>query len=122
MIIMEQTLVTAGDMSGVINSQGVHMNLVTGGGSVDAIMTGSPAGVLKLQISRDVVQLNYTGDPAGNVVNWIDYAGSKYTISAAGKFIWNIEKPGYRWLKLVWTPTGGSGLLTAGFTGKKITL
>ena len=119
MITGNKTLISAGAMVGSLTSKGIHMNVSNNvsiiNGAVQAVFSGSPAGTIKLQISCDNVAENLTvgQDPASNVVNWADYSGSPQVISGAGIFIWNFFNPGYRWLRVVWTPTSGTGSLTA---------
>jgi hypothetical protein len=112
-------------MASTVTSKGIHINGYNNAtivnGAIQAIFSGSPTGTIKLQISCDNVavplQANNNNpventDPAVNVVNWCDYSGSPQTISGAGIFIWNFFNPGYRWLRVVYTPSGGSGALT----------
>lgn len=125
MIIQTVQLLTAGAMAGSLNSNGIHMNKYNDAtivnGAIQAVFTGSPAGTLSLQISCDNVAVpsyaNGSGNPnsanpSSNVVNWATYTGSPQTVSGAGIFIWNFFNPGYRWLRCVWVPTGGTGSLT----------
>jgi hypothetical protein len=136
MIIQQTQIVTNGDMSLPINSFGIHMNMFNGRSitncAIQAIFNGpTPNGTFKLQISCDPVDVpigtdqgtdNPAIDPAINVVNWSDYTGSMAAVVGPGTFIWNIFNPGYRWLRLVFTPGVGSvgTLLEANFTGKRL--
>ncbi len=87
----------------------------------------SGAGTLKLQISNDNVQLPQMSgpvagiDPATNVRNWTDYSGSSYAVVAStgsSSFMWNVLYPGYRWVRMVYTSSSGSGVMSASFFGK----
>ncbi len=91
--------------------------------------TVSGSGTLKLQISNDNVQLPQMSgpiagiDPAANVKNWTDYSGSSYGVTAtsaigSSSFVWNVLYPGYRWVRLVYTSSSGSGVMSASFFGK----
>lgn len=73
--------------------------------SITAVWTGSPVGSLKLQISNDIV------DVGTSVVNWIDYTDSTYAVTAAGSFVWNISRANYRWLRVSYTRTSGTGTM-----------
>ena len=88
--------------------------------AIQASFSGSPVGTLKLQISTDQVQVGTgTNDPAVNVVNWSDYTGSSYSLSASGNYMWNVFPAGYRWVRMVYTKTSGTGSLSATFDGKE---
>lgn len=86
--------------------------------AIQAVYTGAPGGVLKLQISTDDVKAALGKNPAANVVNWSDYTGSSHTVSAAGNFTWNVFPAGYRWARMVYTFSSGTGSLDASFNGK----
>ncbi len=88
---------------------------------------GSGAGTLKLQISNDNVPLPQMSgpvagvDPAANVKNWTDYSGSSYAVVAStgsSSFMWNVLYPGYRWVRMVYTSSSGSGVMSASYFGK----
>lgn len=97
-------LATAVSMSASINSTSQQMNQYAVA-CVQAVFTGSPVGVLKLQISNDNS-------------NWTDYGGSEQSISAAGNFAWNLANIGYQYVRLVYTKTSGSGALSVTVSGK----
>lgn len=112
-------IITDGDMSDDIESIGIDMNQIALG-SIQAVFTGSPVGTLKLQFSNDIVPVPANGadDLASAVVNWTDYSGSSQAISAAGDFAWNLTNVGYRWLRLVYVFSSGTGELNASYCGK----
>lgn len=131
-------IITNGNMaSASVTSIGIDMNQQVVA-SISAAFTGSPVGTFKLQISNDIVpvaggSLNTNGggnygaagipvgtDPAANVVNWSDYTGSSQSISAAGNFTWNLLDMGYRWIRLVYTKTSGTGTVNAYITSKGV--
>jgi hypothetical protein len=95
-------IVTAGDMSGAITSSPVRMDQ-TSSLSIQAVFTGSPAGSFKVQISND----------DASPTNWSDYANSTVTISGAGNQAWDIWAVAAKWVRLIYTPSGGSGTLNA---------
>lgn len=81
--------------------------------AAQAVFTGSPVGVLKLQVSCDL------GNPSAsfpngddNVLNWVDLSGATASISGAGSILMNLTDSGYSWVRLVYTHTSGSGSLT----------
>lgn len=103
------------------SSAGLYLDQVFGLSFV-ATWTGvSAAGTIKVQVSNDQVSpagysyMNAAGlyDPAQNVVNWYDYAGTVQTIAGAGSFFWNMSTPGYIWAKLLFTYSSGTGTINA---------
>lgn len=72
--------------------------------SVQAVFTGSPSGTFKIQVSNDV-----NSSPS----NWSDLGDSSQAISAAGDIMWDISSAGYKWAKVVYTRTSGSGTCNA---------
>lgn len=115
MRIAQDQIITSGDMSGTISSEAVDVaHLVAY--SIQAVFTGSPVGVLKLQCSNDIT------DPGSRTpfvpTNWTDIAGSSQSVSAAGDHAWNVLTAGYRFVRAVWTPSSGTGVLGARFFGK----
>lgn len=82
--------------------------------SVQAVFTGSPVGTLKLQTCDDNVS-DPTTIPSSH---WVDYTGSSSAVSAAGNFSWHLTDGGYRWVRMVYIKTSGTGSLSAEFTRK----
>lgn len=82
--------------------------------AIQLVFTGSPVGSFKLQASCDEPRDSATTPSlvAAGVTNWTDISGSSVSISAAGDIMWNIENPGYNFIRVVWTRTSGSGSLT----------
>lgn len=114
-------IITAGDMSGDVASIGLDLqNMAIG--SIQAVFTGSPNGTFKLQWSNDIVPIPASGaaNLASSVVNWTDYTGSSQAISAAGNFGWVLGDTGYRWIRLVYTRSSGTGTLNATACNKGI--
>lgn len=106
------------------NSIGIDVNQAALA-SIQASWTGATAnGTLKLQISDDIVPVDPSNtnpvgaDPAGLVQNWSDYTGSMTTVSGPGNFLWNMVYVGFRWVRLVYTATSGTGTINATFSGK----
>lgn len=80
--------------------------------SIQVVFTGTPVGSLKVQISDDL-----TNTP-GSVVNWTDFVGSTQAISAAGSFVYTMTASGYKWIRVVYTATSGTGTVSAIYNGK----
>lgn len=106
------TILSACDMSTTAcTATGVDLNQLNLA-SMQAVYTGSPVGTLKVQVSNDNV-------PHQNqVTHWTDYTGSSVAISAAGNTLYNMSFVGYRWARLVYTKTSGTGSITATMSGK----
>jgi hypothetical protein len=83
--------------------------------SIQVVFSGSPQGNFKLQMSND------EGNPTAareadrdyQISNWTDIADSAFTVNAAGDVAWNYRDCGFRWVRVVWTHTGGSGTITS---------
>jgi hypothetical protein len=83
--------------------------------SIQIFFSGTPGGNFKLQMSNDEGNVNAPreDDRDFKIVNWTDIADSAFTVSAAGDVAWNYRDCGYRWVRVVWTPTSGSGTITS---------
>lgn len=85
--------------------------------------TGTPVGAFKLQVSLD------KGDDFApteaqrgqGIVNWTDLPSSSQATSGVSSVVWNVEDAGYRWVRIVYTHTSGSGTVSASrFSSKGI--
>lgn len=91
--------------------------------SIQLVFTGSPTGNFKLQASNDkgLEDKRLGGWDSSGVSNWTDIADSQQAITAAGDHAWTVENAGYRWVRVVWTQTAGTGSLdSARFNAKGI--
>jgi hypothetical protein len=82
---------------------------------IQAIYTGSPEGTLEVQAS---------GDPTNKASeidadSWIDIGSD--AVLAAGNSLFNIRTPFYKWVRLVYTFTSGSGTLVSVVANKRFT-
>jgi hypothetical protein len=91
-------------MNTTINSSPYNVQQIYGV-AIQAVFTGTPTGTFKIQASADPA----TGyDPTDNPPsNWTDIAGSSYSVTAAGNYMWNIFDIMYNWIRLVYTDTSG---------------
>jgi len=81
--------------------------------SIQAIWTGSPVGNFFIETSNDVGVLNPDGS-VGGLVNWTTYTGSLLVAGGvAGNWFWHIEDAGFKWVRLSYAFTSGSGTLNA---------
>lgn len=85
--------------------------------SIQLEFEGTPTGSFSLQCSNDRGQNNSSRPYMGTDVNiWTDIMGSSQSVSEAGDHTWDVEAAGYRWVKVLWTP---SGTPTASLTSAK---
>lgn len=82
--------------------------------AIQAVISGSSAlnATLKLQASCDMGQDTGTG-PAGvqGLTNWVDVASSTTTVTADGVSMWNVSAVAWKWVRVVYTRTAGSGTI-----------
>lgn len=95
-------VVSSTDLSSSMTSNGIFVERCTEY-SIQLVFTGTPVGEFKLQGSLD----------AGTPSNWTDITGSEESITEAGDILWNAQGVGYRWVRLVYTSTSGTGTLTS---------
>jgi hypothetical protein len=106
----QEVILTAGNMALTLHSLVVDLGAV-GLGSIQAVFTGSPVGSLFLELSDDIVPPG--ADPNSVITNWTTYTGSAYAVTAAGNYVFNISNMGYKWLRMTYVPSSGSGSLSA---------
>lgn len=83
------------------------------GCAIQAVWTGTPNGTIKLQASCDL-PVNNIGQGSQTVTNWTDIANTPQVIAgSSGNFMWNITSAMYRYVRLTYTNTSGSGTLNA---------
>jgi hypothetical protein len=99
---LSSQIVSAESMGASFNSSVFSLADVMGY-SIQAVFTGSPNGVFKLQASNDMVSA------VGDIVNWTDIASTSIAINSNGTAMWNIADVYYRWVRLVYTRTSGTG-------------
>ena len=110
--------------SGTMNSIGIEINQLYSW-SIQASWTGAPVGTFQIQVSNDIVPLapttsNPVGpDPAALVVNWSNYTGSAViTAGTAGNWTWIAGLAPYKWARLSYAASSGTGTVTANFFAK----
>jgi hypothetical protein len=75
---------------------------------IQAKHTGSPVGVLKLQISNN-----------DSVLGWDDYPNSEQAVPSSNQqCTWNVSDVHFDLVRIVYTFTSGSGTITAYINGK----
>lgn len=115
----QKQLMNALDASVEQDSQAMFLVNLPAAFSFQAVLTGAPAGTLKLQMSNDVGTITSAADHTGlGITNWTDVTGSSFTVAAAGNWGWDYTVPGFRWVRLVWIPTSGTGAISVTFQAK----
>ena len=76
------------------------------GVNLQAIYTGSPTGALVIQASGAIT--NRPSDIAAS--SWIDIGQD--AVLSAGNSMFNIRTPFYKWLRIVYRRTSGTGIAT----------
>lgn len=112
---MQTKILNAGDMSLTLHSKVVDLiNLKLG--SIQSVFTGVPTGSLYLEISNQIIAQG--GDPDALVTDWTQYTPSIVAIAAAGNWMHNLINMGYKWARVTYIPSGGSGTLNSTMVGK----
>lgn len=111
MKFISDKILDAGSMGADIESDEVLIDQIYGF-AIQAVYTGTPNGTLKVQASCDDVKTS------SDVVNWIDVSGATATITAAGSVIVQVSYAFYKWFKVVFVRTSGTGSLTITYNGK----
>lgn len=82
--------------------------------SIQLVFTGTPTGNFTLECSNDEGE----GDRVLNkfsstgVDNWTTVSDSAFAVSAAGDCVWDVQNVGYRWVRVKWTQSAGTGSVT----------
>lgn len=76
--------------------------------SIYLSFTGVPEGVFSLEYSNDANDSTNTSLP----VNFARVEGSQQAVTTAGTHGWSVQNAGYRWLRVKFTYTTGTGSLT----------
>lgn len=83
--------------------------------SLQASWTGSPIGEFKIQASNDVrPEAVDRPVPYFAPTNWTVVGGSisSTTAISSSNFMWNVDSPAYRWIRLVYVAQTATGVLT----------
>ena|SRR3984957_17916264 len=93
-------------------SESVNLNYRYGI-AIQAVLTGTPVGTLSLQGSCDFGAPNNPQAGGNNqVVNWTDISGSASPVTGAGTASWNYQGAFYKWIRLIYTSSSGTGTIT----------
>ena len=103
--ILEQ--LTSTDLSTASITTSAYNLSQTTGFSMSVGITGSPVGVFKLQGSN-----NPGNAAAATAGNWDDIPGASYSTTTTDHWTWNISDVFYKYVRLLWTKTSGTGSIT----------
>ncbi len=106
MKVADKLIIEDGDMSADIESESLLLDQIYGF-SFQAIYTGSPDGTLKLQASND-------GE------TWDDVPSSSLIISAAGHTLYNVTDVFYKYVRVYFEFSSGSGSLNVYYFAKGV--
>jgi hypothetical protein len=84
------------------------------GFAAQVVFTGTPTGTFKLQGSCDIPARETAQSNGGpdTITNWSDLSLTLAAAGAAGNGIINVNGAFYRYVRLVYTNTSGTGVLT----------
>lgn len=112
MRVYPSNLILNGDMSlASLTSNACDLNSMFGY-AVQAIVSGSPVGILYIQASCDSASFSFNSE----IVNWSIV--SQVSISDNGKFMINCDAAFYRWVRVMYVKTSGTGSLTVNINTK----
>ena len=74
--------------------------------SFQSIVTGTPVGILKVEVSNDTVL------HANEVTSWDTYLDSEINIAAAGTYTLEIREMLMRWSRITYVFNSGDGYIT----------
>lgn len=113
-------MLNSGDASGNLVSSPVWLDQIYGI-ALQAVFTGSPTGTVKLQGSVDQGPSNaaLTSNPAlASSITWNDISGSSQAVTGAGTVTWNFNGVFYKWVRVSYTASSGTGTLTVTINAK----
>lgn len=112
-VTVSSTTSNTGDMSASFNSDPfavIRMDQCALTATVSSASTLT--GTLTVECCNDEGN-NATGDASGvsGLTNWVTIANTSQAITGNGSTTWNLSNMGYRWVRVAWTRSGGSGTL-----------
>jgi len=99
------------DIATSFTSQGINLISIYAY-SIQAVHSGTAAGTFKLQGSNDPGD-NGSGQGVSQPTNWTDISDSPQAVSGAGSVLWDVTECSYRWVRMIYTATSGTGTLNA---------
>ncbi len=94
-------------MSGNLTTNAIPLNHIYGF-SIQVVWSGGTAiGAFTVQASNDITNVG------ANVLNWETVANSSIAASGSGSAFYNYNGAFYKWFRIVYTYTSGTGTITA---------
>lgn len=103
-LVNHQTIFTAVSLGTSVNSTAFKTKIASAF-SVQLVVTGSPVGTFKIQVSNDS---DLTG---ATVSNWTTLPHSTINYAESPVF-YKVTEACYMWARVVWTRTSGTGSVT----------
>lgn len=103
----------SGSMSGNTVSQPICLEQVLGY-SPQVTWTGSPVGQISLQYSDDIGLVNGTVP----ITNWVTDTNSTQNTASWTGFVWDVRVSMYKWVRVSYVRSSGTGTLTGIITTK----
>lgn len=105
---LNSSLVTNESMGADVTSSNLALDSFSNF-AIYAKYTGTPNGEIKLEASLD-----NTSSPT----NWVQVGGSAVTIIGADDVIWNMSNASYKWIRVKYVRTSGTGTLNVNYNVK----
>lgn len=105
----EATLFNAATNSGTQTSPGFQLGDLTAYSVGTTFSDAAAAGTIKLQGANEDVTTSY-----------VDISGLSTVVAAGAPALHSTTVAGYRWVRAVWTSTGGAGTLTSKLIAKEL--
>lgn len=116
-------VVTNGDMSGTVTSLATNMEQLSCV-SYDLAWTGTPNGAFTVEVSNTYVPSAAPGNLPVNAGNWTVIPQSSFQgtyptpAGSSSNGALDIDITGFTWIRVVYTPASGTGVLNVYIAGK----
>lgn len=104
-VLRNQDIDSAVSLATSSNGTALLVDRQHAGFCLQSVISGASSlnGTLKLQAAID------TGNTA---INWADIGGTTAAVTADGVVMWSVGRHHFKWTRIVWTRTAGSGTMT----------
>lgn len=110
--IFSNNAVTASAFSNGIDTQQLAL------ASIQFIVGDGVTGSFTLQGSNQNVQVYPGPNQAGYVTQWADYVGVTHSNGTGSSYLYNLANIAFRWIRVKFTYSSGSGAVTQLYSGK----
>jgi len=119
-VLIPFKLVSGQSMASTVTSAAVNVQYLDNI-AFQAIFTGTPTGTFSVQVSLDH-QENFVGTGVVTPGTWTNLTLSPVPAAtgAAGSVVIDLNQISAPWVRLVYTPTSGTGTLNAYVSGKQL--